>query len=230
MELPQPGALLSEVHRWIVSTADVSGGAHRDRSRSGPRRAGARARAARDGARADGSDSRPAARRGRPAPPPACRRARSGAPRRTRGSGRRPTRARPGRASRSTIVLPARPSSTDQLEQPLLRARIERRGRLVEQQHLGVGDEHRGDRDALLLAAGELVRRPVGEAGDLEHRQHVGDPLLAPRRARCRAAAARTRPPRAPTARTPARRCSGRRSRRGCGTRSRTARPRGGPR
>ena len=51
-------------------------------------------------------------------------------------------------------------------------------------------------------------------SGDLEHREHVGDPRLAPRRAAGRAAAGRTRPPRAPSARTPARRCSGRRTRR----------------
>ena len=66
----------------------------------------------------------------------------------------------------------------DQLEQPLLGARIERGGGLVEQDQLGVRDQHGGDRDALLLAARQLVRRSVCEIGDLEHRHHVGDPLL----------------------------------------------------
>ena len=66
----------------------------------------------------------------------------------------------------------------DELQQPLLRARIERRGRLVEQQHLGVHHEHRRDRDPLLLPAGELVRRAIGEGADVEHRERVVDPPL----------------------------------------------------
>ena len=60
---------------------------------------------------------------------------------------------------------------------------IERGGRLVEQQHLGIHREHRRDRDPLLLAARELVRRAVGEVGDAEHRQRVVDPRVRPVRA-----------------------------------------------
>ena len=70
----------------------------------------------------------------------------------------------------------------DQLDQPLLRAWVERRGRLVEQQDLGVHHQHRRDRDTLLLAARQLVRRAVGELGDVEHRQRVVAPARRPRR------------------------------------------------
>ena len=44
------------------------------------------------------------------------------------------------------------------------RARIEARGRLVEEQHLGIERPRAREREALLLAAGEHARRPVGEA------------------------------------------------------------------
>ena len=52
--------------------------------------------------------------------------------------------------------------------------RVERRGDLVEQQHLGVGRDGADDRDALLLPAGEAVGvgvREVGEPDALEERQ-----------------------------------------------------------
>ena len=48
--------------------------------------------------------------------------------------------------------------------QALARHRVERAERLVHQHHLGVVGEHAGDRDALLHAAGQLVRIGVGEA------------------------------------------------------------------
>ena len=41
---------------------------------------------------------------------------------------------------------------------------VERRERLVEQQHLGPDDERARQRDALLLAAGELARLAILEA------------------------------------------------------------------
>ena len=62
-------------------------------------------------------------------------------------------------------------------------ARVERRERLVEQQHARLDRERAGQRDALLLAAGELVGvvpGVVGEADELEH-------LLGARRALRRA-------------------------------------------
>ena len=49
--------------------------------------------------------------------------------------------------------------------------RVERGGRLVGEQHLGLGGERAGDADALLLAAGEFGRVAValvGEADEVE--------------------------------------------------------------
>ena len=54
------------------------------------------------------------------------------------------------------------------------RLAVEIAGRLVGEQHVGVGDDRAGDGDALLLAAGKLGRRmvpPVLEA-DLVERRH----------------------------------------------------------
>ena len=49
-----------------------------------------------------------------------------------------------------------------------LRVRVERRQRLVEEQHVRLARERAGERDALLLAAGELGRPRVRERGDVE--------------------------------------------------------------
>ena len=57
-----------------------------------------------------------------------------------------------------------------------LRVRVERRERLVEEQHARVARERTGERDALPLAAGELGRLRGGEVPDpepLEQRVHV---------------------------------------------------------
>ena len=70
----------------------------------------------------------------------------------------------------------------DALELQLhLAAQLEVEGaeRLVEQQHLGVVDQRAGDGDALLLAAGELVRLALGEVAELDEVEHVADLLLA---------------------------------------------------
>ena len=48
---------------------------------------------------------------------------------------------------------------------------IEVAERLVEQQHLGLEHQGAGDRHALLLAAGQGRRRPVGEALHLDQAQ-----------------------------------------------------------
>ena len=61
-------------------------------------------------------------------------------------------------------------------------ARVERRQRLVEQQHARLDRERSGERDALLLAAGELVgvvAGVVGEADELEHLLGARAPLPA---------------------------------------------------
>src|SRR5260370_967291 len=60
----------------------------------------------------------------------------------------------------------------DEAPQPLALARVERRRRLVEQQHARVGEQPDGDVHALAVAAGELAELVVGarrQAGLLEH-------------------------------------------------------------
>ena len=65
---------------------------------------------------------------------------------------------------------------------------IERAERLVEQQHLRVVDERARERDALLLAAGQLLRLSLpaaGEIDELEHLEHArrgSRPSARPRR------------------------------------------------
>jgi len=55
---------------------------------------------------------------------------------------------------------------------------IERGCRLVKEQHLGIGDERAGDRDALGLAAGKAGRSAIGEVRfELDLAQHGLDPL-----------------------------------------------------
>ncbi len=56
---------------------------------------------------------------------------------------------------------------------------IERTQRLVEQQDGRTKDERPGERDALLLAARELVRAPFLVSGQLDELQRLGHPLLA---------------------------------------------------
>ncbi len=53
---------------------------------------------------------------------------------------------------------------------------VERRERLVEQEHLRLVGDGAGERDALLLAAGELVGVAVGEVRQLDQLQHLLDP------------------------------------------------------
>ena len=55
---------------------------------------------------------------------------------------------------------------------------VEVSGRLVGQQHLRTVHERPGDRDALLLTAGELVREPLLLAGEADEREHLGHGLL----------------------------------------------------
>ena len=52
---------------------------------------------------------------------------------------------------------------------------VERRQRLVEQQHRRMRDERAGDRDALLLAARELVRIALAEAREPHVLERLGD-------------------------------------------------------
>ena len=55
------------------------------------------------------------------------------------------------------------PQPGDQLQDARLGADVERAGRLVKDQQPGLDAQRAGDRDPLALAAGELVRVPVGE-------------------------------------------------------------------
>ena len=81
-------------------------------------------------------------------------------------------RARPRRAQ----------DAGDLLAQRLAQPGVERRERLVEQHDLGIGGEGARERDALALAAGQLVRvvaGAVGEADELEALGHALAPLGA---------------------------------------------------
>ena len=65
---------------------------------------------------------------------------------------------------------------------PIGRLGVEVAGRLVGQQQRRVVDERARDRDALLLAAGELVGEVVqlrGEAGEAQDVRHLGADLVA---------------------------------------------------
>ena len=54
---------------------------------------------------------------------------------------------------------------------------VERAQRLVEQQHLGALDDRTGQRHALLLAAGELVRPARLAPFQLDQAHRLGDPV-----------------------------------------------------
>ena len=68
----------------------------------------------------------------------------------------------------------------DQRHDPGLDGDVERRGRLVQDQERGVGEQRHGDHHALLLAARDLVRVGVHDplrVGQLDRGQHLGRPL-----------------------------------------------------
>ena len=74
----------------------------------------------------------------------------------------------------NTIVVPVRRQMAEQLVlQRLAGLRVERGERLVHQQHVRLVGEAAGDRDALLHAAGQLVRVAVGEAGEADELEHL---------------------------------------------------------
>ena len=62
---------------------------------------------------------------------------------------------------------------------------VERAGRLVGEQQMPVTDDGTGDRHSLPLAAGQLVREPVGAVGEAELLERVrrGNPRRLDRRA-----------------------------------------------
>ena len=57
------------------------------------------------------------------------------------------------------------------------RRRVERRGRFVEHQDPRVGGEHRSDRHALLLSAGERAQRAPAQLGDAQQVEGLLHPL-----------------------------------------------------
>lgn len=56
-------------------------------------------------------------------------------------------------------------------------SRIQRRGRLVENQDPGVSSQHRSDGHPLLLAARQLMEGPVSQVGDAQEVEGLLDPL-----------------------------------------------------
>jgi len=76
--------------------------------------------------------------------------------------------------------VPLRPQPADQRQDRRLRAHVERAGRLVEHQQTRLDCQRAGDCDALALAPGQLVGKPVGVLGLQAHRRqqlrHPGRP------------------------------------------------------
>ena len=69
-------------------------------------------------------------------------------------------------------VVPSPASREDELPQALALARVERRARLVEQQHVGLGEQADRDVHALAVAARErahLVAGALAQVGEVEH-------------------------------------------------------------
>ena len=78
------------------------------------------------------------------------------------------------------MVRPAPCSSPQQGEDIRGRRGVQVAGRLVGEQQVGLGDQGPGDRDPLLLAAGQLARPvldPVAEANPVQRRDGALAPL-----------------------------------------------------
>ena len=74
-----------------------------------------------------------------------------------------------------TIVLPSRAQLAEQLAQLDPGARVEARGRLVEQQHLRVVDQGVGQAQPLLHAARQGLDVGVALVAEVDELQQVGD-------------------------------------------------------
>src|ERR1700733_3089586 len=79
---------------------------------------------------------------------------------------------------RQAVVLPELLKQGDDLVAGVL---VEVAGRLVGEQHLGLLDQRAGDRDALLLAAGQLGREVPGPVGEPDRGERLGRARLARR-------------------------------------------------
>ena len=99
----------------------------------------------------------------------------------------------------STMVMPrSRLRRLEEREDLEARARVEVAGGLVGEEHRRARDERARDRDALLLAAGELVRcvmHAIAETDGVERLVRPLAPLARARRRGRRAAARRSRAP-----------------------------------
>ena len=94
----------------------------------------------------------------------------------------------------STVVMPSsRCTCADGAAQLLADLGVERAEGLVEQQHLGLVRQRARDRDALLLAAGELGRQALVHALERDELQQLLAPGHALGAASCAARAARIR-------------------------------------
>ena len=81
----------------------------------------------------------------------------------------------------STIVLPSAWSSSRKSEHVGGRSRVEVAGGFVGEEHRGFGHQRPGDRDPLLLAAGELAGAmldAIAEPDALERGERPGAPLV----------------------------------------------------
>ena len=72
-----------------------------------------------------------------------------------------------------TIVFPALLDLTQEIPQVAPRLRVQRRGRLVQEQQLRVVDERARDRQPLPLAAGELVLEHIRPPRQSDHVEHL---------------------------------------------------------
>ena len=93
--------------------------------------------------------------------------------RRTSRSARAPTS---GSWVISTMVRPAALSSSKTLQHVVGGVAVQVAGRLVGEQQGGLGDQRPGHRDALLLAAGELVGLVLGAVGEADRVQRRQGP------------------------------------------------------
>src|SRR6266545_650595 len=119
-------------------------------------------------------------------------RTRNSAPQAMRASTVEPVRSSRRTIPGITVQLPSRAGCTEEtrmsparmvpalqvLDDPGLGPRIQRGQGLVQEQDRGLGDQRTGQRDPLLLTAGDLPRRPFAEMRDLEGLENLAHPAL----------------------------------------------------
>ena len=98
--------------------------------------------------------------------------------RRGRAPGRRSAAARASCVTMTTVWPSSSTDSRRSVEDLVRRTAVEVAGRLVGEEHGRPRDERPCDRDALLLAAGELGRAVRATVGEADARDHLGHPGL----------------------------------------------------